>query len=390
IAVEPLVGGALHHVQCLLDHTDAEEFDLHLAASAERDPSVRQRFRAWRKAGRRVHEVPMVRRIAPHRDAVAFERLLALCRGERFDVVHTHCAKAGFLGRLAGRLTGAATVHTPHVLPFGRGGGVAAEAVYLGLERLAGRWTDRLVLLSRYQQNLVLCHRLVPYERTVVIPNGIEPGAPGRLTKAQARRQLGLARNERVVLAAGRLCEQKGYDVLLDAVGHALGGGASLRVLIAGDGPLREELSERVRRQGLGQAVRLLGRVADLGPLYAACDLVAMPSRFEGMPYTMLQAQAAARPVAVSLVSGMEEFVGHGRDGFLLAPAAVEAWARLLVELAGMRGLLREMGRRARSRLKTRWPASRCVGELHGLYRLLAEAKREERSREGLPGHSDE
>ena len=171
IAMEPLVGGTLRHLSQFLEYTDPAEFDVHLAVSALRAPQVRSQFGPWQAQGWTVHEIPMCRELSPHRDALALRRLVELCRRERFDLVHTHSAKAGFLGRAAARLTGAATVHTPHVFPFGRGGTVRAEVLYLALEKLAGRWTDRLVLLSNYQANQVARYRLLPPERVVVIPN---------------------------------------------------------------------------------------------------------------------------------------------------------------------------------------------------------------------------
>lgn len=371
IAMEAVVAGTLRHIEYLLAYTDPAEFDLHLAVSAERDPAARERFDDWRRAGRHVHEIPMCREIAPYRDAAAFGRLLALCRRERFDIVHTHCAKAGFLGRPAARISGAKTVHTPHVFPFGRGGGAAAECLYVGLERLAARWTDRIVLLSRYQLNQLLQHGLMPPERAVIIANGIEPDRYRGLNKADARKALGLGRRDPVALAVGRLCRQKGQDVLLEAAAMLREAGTALRVLMVGSGPWEARLRERVERERLGSLVTMVGEAVDLRPYYAACDLVVMPSRFEGMPYVILEAKAAGRPVAVSLVSGMGEFVRHGWDGFLIPPGNAEALARVLRRLAHDRRAFSRAGRRARAGFGPDWVARRSVKGLHGVYRSL-------------------
>jgi glycosyltransferase involved in cell wall biosynthesis len=376
VVMEPLIGGTLRHLEHLLAYTERDVCDVHLAVSAGRDPSVRARFAAWRSAGWPLCELPMVRRIAPHRDLAAWRALLSLCRRERFDVVHSHCAKAGFLGRLAGRMTGARTVHTPHVFPFGRGGPVAAEALYLALERLAGRWTDRLVVLSRYQQGTALWRRLVPPERAVLIPNGVPPEASAGPTKGAARRMLGLERDEPVALAVGRLCRQKGYDILLAALGRVRRQGQAPTLLIVGEGPQAGELAAQASAERLGERVRFVGAVDDVRPYYAACDVLAMPSRFEGMPYVVLEAKAAGRPVAASLVSGMEEFVRHGRDGLLLPAGNAEAWAALLARMGGMRRQLWRMGQRARRSLRGVPSAEERVEALHAVYRDLAAQKR--------------
>lgn len=375
IAMEPLQGGALNHLECLLAHTDPAEFEVHLAVSPRRDPSVRARFEAWRAAGCSVHEMRMRREISPLRDAAAFARLLALCRRERFDIVHSHCAKAGFLGRLAGRLSGAATVHTPHVFPFGRGGPPGPEALYLALERRAGRWTDRLILLSRYQQNVVLRHNLLPLERTALVPNGIVRERFQCLDRAAAREDLGLAPDEPVALAAGRLCEQKGQDVLLDAVAILKRQGVKARVLMVGSGPSEAVLAGRIRREGLADLVAMRGAVRDIRPYYAACDLVLVPSRFEGMPYVLLEAKAAGRAVAASLVCGMEQFIRQGEDGALVQPGNPEAWAQLLAQLAADARRFGEAGRRAAAGFRTEWRAGVSAGRVHAVYRELLAAK---------------
>lgn len=371
-----VAGGTLTHLEYFLSCADPTEFDVHLAVSGMRDASARSRFEEWRAAGWKVHEVPMWRRVSPLRDVLAFRRLISLCLRERFDVVHTHCAKAGFLGRLAGRMAGAKTVHTPHVFPFVRGGSPSAAHLYLALERRAAPWTDRLVLLSRYQLNVVLQYGLLPAEHTVTIPNGVDPDRFSGLDRAAARAGLGLGAHEPVALAVGRLCRQKGMDVLLDAVALAARQGLAPLVLIAGSGPLERTLRARVERLAIGHRVRMIGATAKIAPYYAACDLVVMPSRFEGMPYVVLEAKAAGRPTAISLVSGMEEFVRHGEDGLLVRPDSAEAWAKVLASLSADRGAFFAAGERAKASLRPEWHARRGVEQLHAVYRELAAEKR--------------
>jgi len=373
VAMEPLVGGTLQHIEHLLAHTPPDEFELHLAVSAERDPSARRRFEDWRRSGWRVHEVPMRRAISPVRDLCCLLKLWALCRSEKFDLVHTHSSKAGFLGRLAAGLSGIPVVHTPHVFPFGRGAGGRR---FLALEKLVARWTDRMVLLSDYQVNLVHRHRLLPADRVTRIPNGVDAGRLSRPGRARARAELGLEPGVPLVLFIGRLCEQKGLDVLLDAAGRLAREGDAARFLIVGDGPLGAWLEQAVARRRLGATVRPWGATDRAGVFYAACDLVVCPSRFEGMPYVILEAKAAARPTAMSLVSGMEEFVRHGWDGYLFPPESGEALAAVLRGLDGRRAELDEMGVRGREGLGPEWDARRAVRALHGVYRQVAEAGR--------------
>jgi len=372
ISMEGVLAGSLRHLQYLLRFADPRKFDLQLAVSAERAPHVREDFQRWRDAGWRVHEIPMRREIGPVADLRAFAALSALCQRERFDVVHTHCAKAGFLGRLAARRAGARTVHTPHVFSFTHVGGDAARAVFLALERRAARWTDRFILLSNYQLNVLLDSGLAEPQRAVVVPNGIVPEEFAGPERAQARKTLGLARDVRIALFVGRFRLQKGLDILLGAADALRPHLPGLCVVVVGEGPLESWLRTQIRARGLSGVVDLRGPSERIETYYAACDLVVMPSRAEGMPYVMLEAKAAARPVVAALVSGMEEFVEHGVDGFLVPPENPEALAATLREALGQPGLLAQMGERARAGWRRAWNAPHAVASICAVYEELA------------------
>jgi glycosyltransferase involved in cell wall biosynthesis len=372
IALEGVLGGTLRHLDYLLRFADRREFDIHLAVSAERALHVRADFRRWLVAGWHVHEIPMRREIGPLADLRALRKLRKLCRRERFAVVHTHCAKAGFLGRLAARGTGARTIHTAHVFPFSHDLPDLRRALYLALERRAARWTDRFVLLTNYQLNQYLEAGLGPPEQAVVVPNGIVAEDFAGPTREEARRQLGVGASDKVALFAGRFCEQKGLDVLLGAAQLLAGTVPGLRILVVGEGPLEGWLAERVNALGLAGVVALCGRTDRMPHYYAACDVVVMPSRAEGMSYVVLEAKAAARPVVASLVTGMEELVTHGRDGYLVPPDNAEALADVLRDVLARPELLAEMGENARQGFRDDWRADRAARRVHDLYRELA------------------
>jgi glycosyltransferase involved in cell wall biosynthesis len=379
--MEPLIGGTLQHLECFLAHTDPADFEVHLAVSVARDPSVRARFDVWRGAGWTVHEVTMVRSPSPVRDAAALLKLWRLCRRERFDLVHTHCAKAGFLGRLAARLTGTPAVHTPHVFPFDRGGGRLAEGVYSWLERRAGCWTDRVVLLSRYQFWQLEHRRIMAVERTEVIPNGVDTDAFGPTDRGPARGRLGLSPDLFVVLAAGRLCRQKGFDILVDAAAEMASQPPGFVILIAGAGEDERALRAHIESKCLGRTVKVVGKQDSLTDYYEACNLVAMPSRYEGCPYVLLEAMASGRPVACAAVSGMDEFVRDGETGYVLGEAEGAAWAAVLGRAAGQRAELDRMGAAARRGFRPEWEAGHSVSRLHDVYaQVLREQAEEERS----------
>jgi len=374
ICMEPLIGGSLRHLQHIVAHTPLDAYDVHLAVSAERDRGIYPRLAEWEDAGFTIHEVPMVRTIrTPWRDWRALRHLTRLMKNLRPDVVHTHVAKAGFLGRLAGHRCGIPVMHTPHGFPFRRG---KRFPHYLMLQRLASRWTDHYVCLCEYQVNQVLRHRFAPVERTTVIPNGVDERVFGQMTRSAARRELGLDADVPIVLLIGRLSalKDKGQDVLLDAAAILAREGEPTQFLIVGGGEWESELSRRILSEGLRDTVELTGPTNRPELYYTACDIVAMPSRFEAFPYVILEGQASGRAIVASLVSGMGEMVSHGQDGYLVPPENGEALAGVLRGLADRRAELDAMGQCGRAR--TRLSPAQCVHAINELWARVAGEKK--------------
>jgi glycosyltransferase involved in cell wall biosynthesis len=204
------------------------------------------------------------------------------------DVVHLHSSKAGLAGRLAlrGRVP---TVFQPHAWSFAAVGG-PVRAASLAWERLAARWADVVVCVSAAERDEGIAAG-VRARRWEVVPNGVDLARFTPLPKED-----GVPR----VVCVGRLSRQKGQDVLLAAWRMVDVPGAEL--VLVGDGPERETLS-----RDLPPSVRLVGRQEDVAPWYASATVVAVPSRWEGMALTALEALACGRPVVASDVTGMRE-----------------------------------------------------------------------------------
>ncbi|MBS3764440.1 MAG: glycosyltransferase [Planctomycetes bacterium] len=371
IAMEGVLGGTLRHLDYLLRHADPEEFEIHLAVSAHRAPHVRADFHRWSEYGWKVHEIPMRREPHPSIDFQTLRHVVSLCHEHRFDVVHTHCAKAGFIGRLAARCCGSPTIHTPHVFPFSHVGKGLERSAYLGLERLAARWTDRFVVLSKYQKNLLIDSMPVDPARAELIPNGLLPDewlGPGQ---REARKTLGLPLDGPLALFAGRFRPQKGPDILLGAAEKMRRAREEMKIAMVGEGPMENWIRSEIRSRGLVERILFRG-YSDRMPLYyAASDVVVMPSRAEGMPYVLLEAKAAGRPTIATLVTGMEEFIEHGEDGFLIPPEHPGALASTLQNLLSSPERLRTAGEAARSGFRRCWEAPAAARAVFELYREL-------------------
>ncbi|MGW1268916.1 glycosyltransferase [Streptomyces sp. NPDC002491] len=241
-------------------------------------------------------------------------RLARLIAEVRPDLVHAHSAKAGLAGRLAvrGRIP---TVFQPHAWSFEAVGGATA-ALALHWERWGARWADRLVCVSEAERAAGL--RAGIAARWSVVPNGIDSGRfhPASVDTVRASLLPGLDPAAPLVVCVGRLCRQKGQDVLLQAWDTIVARTPAARLALVGDGPDAARL-----RSAAPESVLFAGAVADAVPWYQAADLVVLPSRWEGMALAPLEAMACGRPVVVTEVNGTRESLPAGLAEHCLAPA---------------------------------------------------------------------
>jgi glycosyltransferase involved in cell wall biosynthesis len=295
-----------------------------------------------RARGLTLVDVPALGREVGPRDLVAVVNLFAVMRRLRPGIVHTHTSKAGFVGRLAARLARVPSViHQPHGHIFYGYYGPRRTAFYVALERLAARWTDRVVTLTERGTEEHLARGIGRRAQYRTVPSGVPTAAlrarsPGRTA---ARMALGLPSEAFVVGGLGRLVAVKGFDVLLRALPTLAAAVPSARVLLVGEGPERVALDAQATALGVGARVHVTGATTDIARCLAACDVLAAPSRNEGMGRALVEAMALGVPVVASEVGGIPAVVGDGEGGRLVPPGDAAALADALVELGLDHGL---------------------------------------------------
>lgn len=294
----------------------------------------------------------LVRSVRPLNDLRALWSLFRLIRRERFEIVHTHTSKAGFVGRVAAWLARVSViVHTPHGHVFWGYFGPGYTRLFVWLERLAARLTDRLVMLTEGELEDHRLRKVGQPEQYVVIPSGVNLDrvrleAPSREV---ARLRLGVGSEALLVAGAGRLIAIKGFQTLIRAFPAVAGAVPAARLVIAGEGPLRGALLEEARALGVSDRVEIREGVDGVWTVLSAGDLVVVPSLNEGMGRVVVEAMALGRAVVASAVGGIPTVVIDGDTGLLVPPEDPEALARAVAELlksAGRRALMGEAGRR--------------------------------------------
>jgi glycosyltransferase involved in cell wall biosynthesis len=292
-------------------------------------------------------------------------RLLRIVEAYDPDLVHLHSSKAGLAGRLAlrGRRP---TIFQPHGWSFEAVTGLA-QAGAVGWERLAARWTSALVCVSNGERRRG--EEVGISARWRVVPNGVDlerfPAASEEDRQA-ARRGLGLDGGP-LALCVGRLTRQKGQDVLLDAWPTVRQRVPGATLLLVGEGPDQDDLE---RRQVPG--VVFAGQRRDVAEWLAATDLVVLPSRWEGMAFTMLEAMARGRSVVMTSVSGAREAIAGGA-GAVVPPEDGQALAEAIALRLSDRTLAAAEGAEGRRRAEERYDMRLGAAALTAIYRDLLE-----------------
>ncbi|MBI3658303.1 MAG: glycosyltransferase family 4 protein [Acidobacteria bacterium] len=324
------------------------------------------------------------REISVWDDMKAFIKILRYICQWQPDIIHTHTAKAGTLGRLAGIIYNgrekiraglrgparrAVLIHTFHGHVFHSYFSPWRTRLFLWIERGLARFTDRIVAISETQlHELSQTYRVAPLTKMVVVPLGFDLSSfltlptYGPDQRSALRRSLDLEPCGSWVAIVGRLTRIKNHAMLLRVaerfatkeVTTAESGKGSVnrattsfatspavRFLIVGDGELRRHLEQLVEEFGLKGRVTFWGWRKDLALVYAAADVVVLTSSNEGTPVTLIEAAAAGKPVVSTNVGGVCDVVEEGRSGFLTPAGDVERFYRKLLEL------LEDPGKRA-------------------------------------------
>ena len=374
------MGGPALHVAYLTAGLRDREYETTLVAGTLARGEDSMAFVA-RGLGVEVVTIPELgREISPLRDLIATLRLARLIRRERPQILHTHTAKAGTVGRLAARLAGSArppiVVHTFHGHVLRGYFGPVRSRLFRWLERWLARDTTVLIAVSPQVRDDLVGLGVAPREKFAVIRLGIEleervADMDGR---ANTRRYLGIAPDRFTVGWIGRMTAIKNTEDVLSAFKTLRARGVEATLCMVGDGPDRPALERRAHELGIMRDTLFLGYQQDVAPLYAAFDALVLPSSNEGTPVSVIEALAARTPVVATRVGGVPDVVREGDDGFLVDPGDMDALAERLERLASDPELRERMGDAARGRVLSRYTVDRLVDDVDRLYRNLLAA----------------
>jgi glycosyltransferase involved in cell wall biosynthesis len=299
----------------------------------------------------RIVPAPFARRVSPLAHWRAFRALVALFRAEQPDLVHAHMPISGFLARLAAWWAGVPRVaFTCHGFIFNnREGGWPQRALSFGMEWLGGRVTD--VFLTVSTEEAADARRLGIARHAIPVGNGRDPSVfrPDPAARARVRAALGTPADRVVVVAVSRLVARKGFRELAAAMRDVPGA----ELWVAGerlDSDRGENMVTALQGAGLGDRLRLLGYRSDVAAVLAAADIFVLPSYFEGLPMSVIEAMLTGLPVVATAIRGPREQVVPEQTGLLVPARSVAPLAEALRRLVAEPDLRRRMGDAGRAR----------------------------------------
>jgi glycosyltransferase involved in cell wall biosynthesis len=303
-----------------------------------------------RAEGFRIVPIPFERRMSPLAHWRAFNTLLHLFREEKPDLVHAHMPISGFLARMAAWWAGVPRIAcTCHGFWFNYPGNPARRAVGFLMEWVAARVTTVFLTVSDEEANDA--RRLHIDRHAISVRNGRDPAVfhPDPVARSRIRAALEVADDSVVIVAVSRLVRLKGYPELAAAMRDV----PAAELWVVGERLLSDrgdDMLALLRGAGLGARLRLLGYRTDVASILAATDIFALPSHFEGLPMSVIEAMLTGLPVVASNIRGPREQVVPGVTGLLVPPGAAAPLADALNRLAGDPETRAAMGEAGRTR----------------------------------------
>lgn len=368
--LEASLGGTGKHVLDVIENIDRDLFDPVLVCSLVRADAVFLERLKKIKTNTSVICLPMMRRPCLIVDVIHLIKLFLIIKRGQFDIVHTHSAKAGFLGRLAAKMAGSKTIlYTPHAFSFFATPYKVLRYLYILLERFAGKFTTTLIAVSLEEKEVALRHRLISKDRIEIIYNGIEAGKYGINSRREVlRNTFGVLRDECVVGFIGRRGVQKDIGTLFRAIELVLKEKiTSFRFLCLGISSQEGEVLTKGMNIYSGRII-FLGVQSDVPGLLSACDMFVSCARYEGFAYAPLEAMATRLPVILT-EEGNNGAITDKKEGLLFKAGDAKELANMMLYLSRDPVMRLRLGLAGRARVEKNFSLHVMLGQLMDIYK---------------------
>lgn len=370
-------GGAPDVVLSIVSGLNPERYQTKLISGLTHEPPTDLESRLKVGSVQLVFIRSLRRNVNPILDICALVKLYHLFKRERFDLVHTHTAKAGALGRIAARLARVPIViHAPHGHDFYGYFGPVRSRLIVWIERLLGPLADKLIALSELDKKDHCRFGVTDEAKMEVVYSGIDIESFSKLVidRAKKREELEIPSGCPIVGMIARLEPIKGPGYFIEAASIVIKEVPEARFLVVGDGSLRRTLERLAENLGLSQKLKFMGERQDIREILKVLDLLCLCSLNEGFGRILVEAQAAGKPVVATRVGGIPEVVGDGETGLLVPPSDAPGLAEAIIRILRNPEMAMEMGEAGRRRVSLKFDQKVMLQKIVQMYeRLIGE-----------------
>ncbi len=358
------LGGAQEVVANLLACIDRDTFEMEVA-SMHRPGVYTERFRTL---GAEVHS------LSPHKMVPLYvPNLWSLLHRGRFDVVHAHLTASNLIAKPLAAWAGTRVlINHDHANDASR----RDRKLLCAADRWANRYSTHICAVSQSTRRFLIEEEQIAPEKITVVHNGIDLQrfVPDRVPAVEARKNLGLPAEGFALGGVGRLTRQKNFSLLLETAALLRQRRTDFFVVLAGTGPLEEDLRRQTAALGLNDIVYFSGHINDTAGLYPALDVLVMPSLFEGLPMVLLETMAMNIPVVAAAVDGVAEIVEDGREGILLSGWQAAEFSQRIDSLLSAPAQREQLAGTARSKVLREFSREAMANNIEAIYKNCLEA----------------
>ena len=300
-------------------------------------------------------------------------RLINILKKEKPQILHSFLFHAIFLGRIAGKICS-----VPIILS-------SVRSSYIGgafrnkLLQLTNRLDDAVTIVSRDAKNKMAKEKAISSDKTIVVYNGLDLKKfpiQNQETKDRKRKELGIEKNRKVLIVAGRLFKAKGYPYLIEAIKNLKSKYSGILLFILGEGEERKKLEFQIKKFNLEKNIFLLGQKSNVIDYLEAGDLFVLSSLWEGLPNAVLEAMACGLPVVATNVGGVPEIIEDNLNGFLVEPKNASDLSSKIDKVFNLEeDKIREIKKKARETIEARFSLKEMARSYENLYDKLLESK---------------
>jgi glycosyltransferase involved in cell wall biosynthesis len=365
-------GGVAEYIRWLILGMDHETFSFTVACLSENGREFASELRQLADVQTLHYEIDRYN-VNLISDTGVGLQLMKLIRSNKFDLIHAHASKPGFLTRVAALGTDVPVLYSPHCFAFHAGASQLSNLIISSLENLAAYFTTRIITVSDGEREQAQKYRVGRANQFTVIHTGIDPTSYRRpINKSRLKESLGIPLSSPVIGSVGRLSEQKSpldFVRVAEAVHRSR---PDAHFVWVGDGPLDAEVRKLSASLHLNSVIHWLGHRNDVPQLLHILDCFVLTSRWEGFPLVILEAMAADVPVVATNIPGTCEAIQHEVTGLLAPVGDSETMARFVLDLLTDTTKADSFRSASRARIDTEFTRDRMLSMIRDLYLEVA------------------